>query len=330
MVQSIEYYKDCPEIAGISLYTHGMNVNAGLSFVPAANSSDVYFQQFAQSWGQIWIRDSWMEFKNWYIKNCDKPVKDVKVPEFVSSWSKSSWLKYHIKYCIENNIIKTKYCKYCGSEKGKCLHPEICGKYRVFKSLEKFGFDKQKIGSVEIYDEYNRIKKLLTEEYKNHIDDKLLNEKYNYTSGLANFHKLLKSMEIETKPIKERLSETYLLGKKNIQSSTNFKSEWHTTWDNNEVYLRSSYEIDYANELDKNHIKYEVEHLRIKYYDTIENRYRCSIPDFYLPDTNTIVEIKSKYTLNIQNMKDKFLAYKNLGYDMKLILEHKEVDIEKL
>lgn len=234
------------------------------------------------------------------------------------------------KYCIENNIIKTKYCKYCGSEKGKCLHPEICGKYRLFKSLEKFGFDKQKIGSVEIYDEYNRIKKLLTEEYKNHIDDKLLNEKYNYTSGLANFHKLLKSMEIETKPIKERLSETYLLGKKNIQSSTNFKSEWHTTWDNNEVYLRSSYEIDYANELDKNHIKYEVEYLRIKYFDTIENRYRCSIPDFYLPDTNTIVEIKSKYTLNIQNMKDKFLAYKNLGYDMKLILEHKEVDIEKL
>lgn len=234
------------------------------------------------------------------------------------------------KYCVENNVNKTKYCKYCGSEKGKCLHPEICGKYRLFKSLEKFGFDKQKIGSVEIYDEYYRIKKVLTEEYKNHIDDKLLNEKYNYTSGLSNFHKLLKSMEIETKPIKERLSEAYLLGKINIQSSTHFQSEWHTTWDNNEVYLRSSYEIDYAKELDKNHIKYEVEYLRIKYFDTIENIYRCAIPDFYLPDTNTIVEIKSIYTLNIQNMKDKFLTYKNLGYNTKLILEHKEVDIEKL
>lgn len=29
-------------------------------------------------------------------------------------------------------------------------------------------------------------------------------------------------------------------------------------------------------------------------------------------------------------MKDKFLTYKNLGYNTKLILEHKEVDIEKL
>lgn len=234
------------------------------------------------------------------------------------------------KYYVENNLIKTKYCKYCGSEKGKCLNPDICKKYRIFKSLEKFGFDKRKIGCKELYDEYNRIKKLLMEEYKNHIDDKLLNEKYNYTSGLANFHKLLKSMGIETKSAKERISEAYLLGKLNVKSGPQYKSKWHTTWDNNKVYLRSSYEIDYANELDKNFIKYKVEYLRIKYFDTIYNRYRCSIPDFYLPDTNTIVEIKSKYTLNVQNMKDKFLAYKNLGYNIKLILEHKEVDIEKI
>ena len=137
-------------------------------------------------------------------------------------------------------------------------------------------------------------------------------------------------MEIETKSIKERLSEAYLLGKVTLQSSTHFQSEWHTTWDGNEVYLRSSYETDYANELDNNHIKYEVECLRIKYFDSVENRYRCSIPDFYLPDTNTIVEIKSSYTLDIQNMKDKFQAYKNSGYNVKLILEHEEVDIEKL
>ena len=103
MVQSVEYYKDCSEIAGISLYTHGMNVNEELPFIPTVNSSDVYFQQFAQSWGQIWMRESWLEFKNWYLENCDKPVADVTVPEFVSSWSGSSWLKYHIKYCIENN-----------------------------------------------------------------------------------------------------------------------------------------------------------------------------------------------------------------------------------
>ena len=122
MAQSIEYYKGDSEVAGISLYTHGMNVNAELPFVPAVNSCDVYFQQFAQSWGQIWIRESWMEFKKWYQENHDKPIADVTVPEFVSSWSDNSWLKYHIKYCIENK----KYFVYpytslttCFSDKGQ-------------------------------------------------------------------------------------------------------------------------------------------------------------------------------------------------------------------
>lgn len=43
-----------------------------------------------------------------------------------------------------------------------------------------------------------------------------------------------------------------------------------------------------------------------------------------------IVEIKSDYTLDIQEMKDKVKAYKNLGYDFKLILNHKETNIESL
>ena len=122
MVQSVEYYKGYSEIAGISLYTHGMNVNVELPFVPAVNSKDVYFQQFAQSWGQIWLREPWMEFKKWYQENYEKPIADVTVPKFVSSWSDNSWLKYHIKYCIENK----KYFVYpyaslttCFSDKGQ-------------------------------------------------------------------------------------------------------------------------------------------------------------------------------------------------------------------
>ena len=47
-----------------------------------------------------------------------------------------------------------------------------------------------------------------------------------------------------------------------------FKDEFHITWDNREVYLRSSYETDFANELDSKQIYYEVESLKIKYFDT--------------------------------------------------------------
>lgn len=70
--------------------------------------------------------------------------------------------------------------------------------------------------------------------------------------------------------------------------------------------------------------------MRIQYFDTQKNKQRIAIPDFYLPETNTIVEIKSSWTLDIQNMKDKFIAYKKLGYNTKLIYEHKEVDINTI
>lgn len=109
-----------------------------------------------------------------------------------------------------------------------------------------------------------------------------------------------------------------------------YHDEYHKTWDNNIVYLRSSYETEYANILDNEKIHYEVETLKIKYFDTQLNKERIAIPDFYIKDKNLIVEIKSNFTLDIQNMKDKVISYKNNGYDFKLILEHKEVDLYSL
>lgn len=53
---------------------------------------------------------------------------------------------------------------------------------------------------------------------------------------------------------------------------------------------------------------------------------RVAIPDFYLPESNTIVEIKSDYTYDKQNMDDKIKAYKEHGYKYKLILEKEEVE----
>lgn len=51
------------------------------------------------------------------------------------------------------------------------------------------------------------------------------------------------------------------------------------------------------------------------------SKYRITIPDFHLSETNTIVEIKSTYFYDPINMKDKFVKYKELGYNFKLILD---------
>ena len=197
-------------------------------------------------------------------------------------------------------IKKTKYCKICGAVKGQCKDSNVCKKFQLIKNLEKFGFDKSVIGTEKVINEFYRVKNLIKNFYElNSSNNDALIKCFNYHSGSANFMKILKSLEIESKTHSDACIEAWLSGRlREYETNNQYHSTWHTTWDNKEVYLRSSYELEYAQELDNKQIQYEVESLRIKYFDTKENTYRCAIPDFYLPDTNTIIEIKSFFILN--------------------------------
>lgn len=242
-------------------------------------------------------------------------------------------------YILCNHITKTgktiqlykkknKICKYCGQE--ECICPDICKKHQLFKSLIKFGFDYNVVGTNKLPDEFNRVKNIIETFYKKHnSNNSLLKETFGYVSGPANFQKLLKSLNIQSKTISEAIIDSYLNGNNIVNDSNKYYSEWHITWEGKEVYLRSSYELDYAKELDNKKIRYDVECLRIKYYDSVMKKYRCAIPDFYLPDTNEIVEIKSTWTIKgkVQEMKDKFIEYIKLEYVPKLILNHNEINI---
>ena len=147
-----------------------------------------------------------------------------------------------------------KYCKYCGAEKGKCKDLYVCSKWRIFKSLIKFGFNNDVIGTNDIIDEFYRIKNIIENFYNDFSsNNEMLKKIFNYTSGSANFIKLLKSLDIEIKSINESVSQAWLVGRlSNNNNINNYKCGWHTTWNNKDVYLRSSYEFDFAKELDNN------------------------------------------------------------------------------
>ncbi|MBA2846976.1 hypothetical protein HNP88_001160 [Methanococcus maripaludis] len=98
--QTLEYYKDEKSIAGISLFNHCYNETAQLPFFPIETGHDVYFMQIASSWGQIWNKRMWFEFRNWladheYISNKEK------IPLDVLKWPASSWKKHFIHYLIK-------------------------------------------------------------------------------------------------------------------------------------------------------------------------------------------------------------------------------------
>jgi len=173
---------------------------------------------------------------------------------------------------------------------------------------------------------------MLNDMYWNqHMSSTEICKKFNY----RNEHQLLKTifkwLKIKSKSRHYSLFENFKTGRLELAKYNHvYKESYYTTWDNKTIYLRSSYERDYANYLDENKILYDVEKLRIPYYDSQRKENRIAIPDFYLIETNTIVEIKSYWTLDVINMIDKVKAYKENGYDFKLILEHEETDVYSL
>ena len=147
---------------------------------------------------------------------------------------------------------------------------------------------------------------------------KLLQLKPTMTVQLAN---LLNAFNIQIRSLSEAKFNADLNHPPHKPAYSRYKCGYHTSWEGITFYYRSSYELAYANQLDEQKISYRVESLRIPYFNTITNKQSVAIPDFYLPDANTIVEIKSNYTYNKQNMIDKVAAYKQLGYNFELILE---------
>ena len=99
----IEYYYNENRIAGISLYNFPLNYHNRQPFFPVKSEFDVYFMNCAQSWGQVWMRNQWQEFQEWYKTHQEDFSNRDDLPYSISHWPKSSWLKYHTRYCIEQN-----------------------------------------------------------------------------------------------------------------------------------------------------------------------------------------------------------------------------------
>lgn len=230
-------------------------------------------------------------------------------------------------------IVKIKNCPICGQP--NCTDP-FCitgNKLQQIKTLIKyFNFNENVLGTKEVKREWFNIRNTLYNLYwKDKKSSSDIAQIYNYPGGSNFTFCILKYLDIPSKSISEASFENVLSGKiGTVDFKNKYKSCWYRTWDNKNVFLRSSYEKDFAMDLDSKHINYDVECLRIVYFDSCENKFRIAIPDFYIIDTNEIVEIKSYYTLDKQNMIDKATKYIELGYNFSLILDHKKLNFVDL
>jgi len=230
--------------------------------------------------------------------------------------------------CKNCKIRKNKgnICKCCGviSCKNKICKSWISGRSKNFL---KIGFDYTKIGSSEFYNEYERIVNTIKFEYEN---NSMIEISEKYSINYQSIFELMKRLGIKSRSLTDSALLAYKKGRIEIPEINiyPYKSGYHVSWEGNKYWLRSSYELDYCRYLDENKIRYELEKVKVQYFDTQLNYERTAIPDFYLIDTNELVEIKSSWTYDKQNMIDKFKEYKKLGYNTKLILDHKEIEVE--
>jgi hypothetical protein len=248
---------------------------------------------------------------------------------YINRYNKSNE-KNKLKISSAGEIIRT--CLICGSDSDKCKRPDICKKYKIFPFLITcFGLNKDKIGTEDVYEEYEKIKNIIINKYwldgKSIID---LCAEYKYAFGDGNFIKKLKSIDIKLRSIGDGIRLALKNNKIPINTNFKYKQGWHETWDGKQVFLRSSYEKKYAEQLDLNKITYEVETIRIMYWDSNTKIEKLSISDFYIPQTNTIIEIKCDYFYDKQNILDRIKAYKKHGYNYMLILEGVEYNSENI
>ena len=258
--------------------------------------------------------------------------------KLVNKRSKTNWIcdkckPKNTKCPICGSMYNKKYDKHCINEQCLIFRNGTTEKHKytcLLSFVKYFDFDESTIGTIKVFDEIEKLRQKLIDLYFNQkLSGVELDNMFNYPSHITQhvFHVL----NIKSRTLDKAVINSYLTGRnKQSECYNQYKSGWHTTWNNKEVYLRSSYELHYAKLLDAQKIDYDVECLRIKYLNSKDNKYHCAIPDFYLNDSNTIVEIKSTYTLDLNEMIDRFNEFKNRGYNCKLILNNKEVDLYNL
>ena len=101
--QAVQKYQDEEKIAGIGLYSYQLSKTYWLPFEPLKDEHDVYFMQYAISWGQIWMKKSWLKFYDWYQLHQDLTSYLNYLPSDMLKWDSRSWLKYHMCYCLDQD-----------------------------------------------------------------------------------------------------------------------------------------------------------------------------------------------------------------------------------
>lgn len=141
------------------------------------------------------------QFGSMWIHNLDlKESKKIKKGESIPN----GWLKGRVINFDKKSKIKEKQpCKKCGEL--ECKRPDVCKKHQMINTLIKFfNFNEETKGSEKFYDEYDRVRTKLENEYYGGLSTIDLTKKYGLTST-QRLDSIFKSLDIKPKTHSEAL-----------------------------------------------------------------------------------------------------------------------------
>ena len=216
---------------------------------------------------------------------------------------------------------KIKLCKVCGLE--QCSNPHIC-KWNSLRNkslnLQLLGFDFSTYGTPDIVESYTNFRQKMLTEYST-MSMTQIRKQYNIKADKT-IQDIFKYLNIPLVDASEQLRK-YLDNGGTLFQTNGAKCTPYIKQDGTTIMCRSSYEVDFANHLEELDIAFEFENKRILFKSSIDNKIHYAFPDFYIPNANTIIEVKSWYYYDQLRMVDRFNAYKAAGYIPKLLLEGK-------
>lgn len=101
-VKALRATSQSAQVAGISLYKNSFNESVFLPFEPIKAQSDFFLMKVPCSWGQIWTKEQWQDFKNWY-DNWFYEDDYKSLPAGIAVWPEKSWKKPFFVYLHQNN-----------------------------------------------------------------------------------------------------------------------------------------------------------------------------------------------------------------------------------
>lgn len=221
---------------------------------------------------------------------------------------------------------KTRKCLICGISypvSNKCTATNLCVMSRTksgtFKLLAKT-FDIELFNNDSFDKIVNAISVLKTSYETYGMSTTDINNTFNIPCSIGQTAYFLKSLGIQIRTISEANTLAHALGKFSSECNNQFNTGYHIGWNKKKHYYRSSYELIVMKHFDEIKADYEAESDRIVYWDSQKNKERVAIPDFIVSN-KLLYEVKSEWTYDRINMEDKFIAYRQAGYEPYLILE---------